>query len=64
MRLNEAMSHCKVRGYIARESKPAVKHWKNSRHFELLPAILEQEDRDAADWKTYDPEADENPLLG
>lgn len=62
MKLEQAMSWCKVRGYIARLSKPDKKYWKIQPSFETLETDLPHEDRTAEDWKTFDPEADENPL--
>jgi hypothetical protein len=65
MILAEAMEWVKVRGYIARESKPEEKYWRNTMFFRFLPTTLKNEDDlNADDWQTYDPEADENPLMG
>lgn len=62
--LTRAMEWCKVRGYIARKSKPDIHYWKNTLDFHDLPRKLSTNDRDAIDWAHFDPEADENPLLG
>lgn len=63
MRLMEAMLWCKVRGYIARLSRPGKKYWKSHLHFQYLPAVLSSEDRDAEDWKTFDPVEEESSPL-
>lgn len=62
--LDKAMQWCKVRGYIARKSNPDKKYWKNSSYFGLLPLTLNKEDAEATDWKCFDSEADDNPLVG
>ena len=55
----EAGEKCHVRGYIARESDPKIKLWKNDVGFyQCLPNLP------GDDWETNDPEADDNPLLG
>jgi hypothetical protein len=64
MNLLKAMEWCKVRGYITRDTKPEQKYWKNTLNFQSLPTLLPQEDVEATDWSTHDPEADENPLVG
>lgn len=56
------MQWCKVRGYIARASKPSARYWKNTLIFHRLPFMLAPEDRDATDWKHYDPQEDDGPL--
>ena len=60
MKIKKAAEICKVRGYIYSESL-TTKLWKNTIGFEAAVNALPQEFND---WECYDPEADENPLLG
>lgn len=68
MSLQEAMTRCFVRGYIARKSKPNDKYWKNGTrngvHFYNIPSILSIEDKIAIDWNTYDSEGEETSVIG
>ena len=55
----EAGEKCHVRGYIAQASSPETKLWKNSTGFyQCLPSLP------GNDWECFDPEADEQPLIG
>ena len=61
-----AREHCKVRGYIARDSKPNEKYWKNTTpdspvHF---INITNKEDLEADDWGCHDPVGEETSLGG
>ena len=64
MDLEIAMENCKVRGYIARKSRPNKKYWKNSRYWDDLLMILRNMDMQASDWETYDPEGEETSIVG
>jgi len=64
MTLTDAMLKCKVRGYIARISKPDECYWKNTYDFEKLCYILKFDDRMADDWQCYDPEGEETSIIG
>ena len=62
MTLTRAKSFCMVRGYIARDSKPDQKFWKNSSDFDTKLKLLTNEDYFASDWSTHDPEGEEYSL--
>lgn len=62
MNLQQAKQWCKVRGYIYRKSEPEKRYWKYSLLWENMDVNLPKADYEAQDWKTDDPEADENPL--
>jgi len=64
MTLEQAMDYCLVRGYIARTSKPLIKLWKNSWDFRDKIPKLSDEDKEAVDWHTYDPEGEETSIVG
>lgn len=60
--LARAMAWCKVRGYIARKSNQTRRYWKDTPSFYNLPQGLRAEDKEALDWKTYDPQEDDGAL--
>jgi len=63
MTFKDAVSRCKVRGYIARESKSnSSKYWKN--HPERLEDRVPVWDQKADDWDTFDPEGEETSIVG
>lgn len=64
MRLEEAVERCKVRGYIARDSKPERKYWKNSLLFKDILTLFGPGDQGANDWGHYDPEGEETSIVG
>jgi len=58
---SEHVKLCKVRGYIARKTKPEEKFWKDN----LTPLAdrVPDEDQSAEDWEHYDPEAEEASVV-
>ena len=62
MKFKEAVSRCKVRGYIMRDSYPERKYWKN--HTLALAHRVPWEDQLASDWDHYDPEGEATSIVG
>lgn len=61
MKLLKAIGVCHVRSAIFRASNPKIKYWKNNSQtiLERVPVT----DRDADDWKEYDPRDDDEGSL-
>ena len=59
MNATEAGRLCKVRGYIAQQSKPNIKLWKNEYGF--WGAVV---NAPGDDWETHDPEGEETSIVG
>jgi ethanolamine ammonia-lyase large subunit len=64
-KLAAAISRCKIRGYIARESTPEIKYWKNSDKT-IIERVLERQKDDIYedDWECFDPENEETSIIG
>ena len=62
MQFIDAVFRCKVRGYIARESVPWNKYWKN--HPARLENRVPAKDQEADDWGIFDPEGEETSIVG
>jgi hypothetical protein len=62
MTFDEAVRRCMVRGYVARESLPGIKLWKNHEIpiAERVPTDLQ----DGNDWDHFDPEGEETSIVG
>lgn len=60
MSYEDAKNTCHVRSAIYRESK-GVKYWKN--HSISLDERVSEEDKQADDWKEYDPRDEDNTSL-
>jgi len=58
----DAVFRCKIRGYIARKSKPHKNWWKN--HTIRLEDRVPIEEQKANDWNTFDPEGEETSIVG
>lgn len=59
--LAEHCDRCKVRGYVARDSKPEQKYWKN--HTIPLVDRIPIKDQKASDWDHHDPEGEEYSIV-
>lgn len=62
MTFEEACRSCMVRGYVARESLPGIKVWKN--HDVPMHVRVPIDLQDGDDWDDFDPEGESTSIVG